>query len=292
MIRKTILRTFNAGGVLYPYTEFLGDGPPSMDLGESGDVYVDLTPGSLALYGRCSKEWKIWAGPQNRKAEDWVVHPSHTDRCLWCSDNSFGWFSMRFARGRPSVHSTASEALTAAKDAQIEKNVERKRKAKEKPELLGPAATKMKLSSTQSRPISTGISSANEPNSLLRPGLNADSSKSTSPTHAPLLQATDPDPNPTRSSSVGSLSSLPSSFGHPTQLFGKILKLQTLPAHNSSKLGPKSCRHFSFSVRVLHISAMAYSAATRWNLSFRSRFKPRKCGTKFPKPSRSWSKVF
>jgi hypothetical protein len=100
MTRKTLLRILNAGGVAYPYSEFLGEGPPSMNLGESGDVYVDLTPGSLALYGRCSEGWKIWRGPQNRKSEDLVVHPSHPNRCLWCSDNSFGWLSLRFAQGR------------------------------------------------------------------------------------------------------------------------------------------------------------------------------------------------
>lgn len=100
MTRKTILRTFNTGGVAYPYSEFLGEGLPPMDLGESGDVYVDLTPGSLALYGRCSAEWKIWRGPQHRKTEDLVVHPLHTSRCLWCSDSSFGWFALRFAQGR------------------------------------------------------------------------------------------------------------------------------------------------------------------------------------------------
>ena len=100
MAQKTILRTFSNGGVTYPYSEFLGVGLPSMDLGESGDVYVDITPGSLALYGRCLEEWKIWQGPQNRKPEDLVVHPSHPNRCLWCSDSSFGWFASKIVRGR------------------------------------------------------------------------------------------------------------------------------------------------------------------------------------------------
>jgi hypothetical protein len=108
MAQKTLLRTFVSRGVSYPYSEFLGYGPPSMDLGASGDVYLDLTVGSLALYGRYSEEWKIWRGPQNSKAEDLVVHPSHPNRCLWCSETFYGWFAMTFAQGRSSGELQAS----------------------------------------------------------------------------------------------------------------------------------------------------------------------------------------
>jgi len=108
MVQKTVLRTFVSHGVAYPYSEFLGYGPPSMDLGASGDVYLDLTLGSLALYGRYLEEWKIWRGPQSRKTEDLVVHPSHPNRCLWCSETSYGWFALTFAQGRPSGELQAS----------------------------------------------------------------------------------------------------------------------------------------------------------------------------------------
>jgi hypothetical protein len=83
MTRKTNLRTFNTtGGVAYPYSEFLGEGLPPMDLGESGDVYVDLTPGSLALYGRCSAEWKYGRVHKTAKRRIWwCIHSIQTDVC-------------------------------------------------------------------------------------------------------------------------------------------------------------------------------------------------------------------
>lgn len=120
------------------------------------------------------------------------------------------------------VHPTASEALSAAQDAQIEKKAEKKRKAKEKTELQEPAPTKMKISPTNSGSTAESVSNpANDPNSSLHPRPHSNLSKIPTSMHPLLLQAVDAHLNLTGSSSLGPLNLLPSPIQHPTESFGK-----------------------------------------------------------------------
>ncbi|KAJ7775655.1 hypothetical protein DFH07DRAFT_1056810 [Mycena maculata] len=80
------------GSYRIPYLQFLGRGPPTenLDVGTPGDVYLDLTPGAFALYGKTATGWQRWYDSgdtfQGNKwpDADWVVkHPHLDDFGLW-----------------------------------------------------------------------------------------------------------------------------------------------------------------------------------------------------------------
>ncbi|KAJ7476836.1 hypothetical protein B0H11DRAFT_2030872 [Mycena galericulata] len=73
-----------------PYLQFSDHSPPAenLDVGTEGDVYLDLTPGAYALYGRTANGWKRWVETSESLASwpdsDWLVkHPHLEDCALW-----------------------------------------------------------------------------------------------------------------------------------------------------------------------------------------------------------------
>ena len=97
---QTKLRVFKIGKDTYPFSEFRGLGPPAVNFGLPGDIYIDITPGFHALYARCTEIWSLWPGPKEASASTLLLHPLRNDRCLWCND-TIGWFSPMNVRVNP-----------------------------------------------------------------------------------------------------------------------------------------------------------------------------------------------
>ena len=89
------LRIMTIGNESYPFSEFRGLGSPALNLGQPGDIYIDITPGLHALYARYTESWLLWPGPNN--VSNLLRHPLHSDRCLWCN-TKIGWFHPRYVR--------------------------------------------------------------------------------------------------------------------------------------------------------------------------------------------------
>ncbi|KAJ7983184.1 hypothetical protein DFH06DRAFT_1172605 [Mycena polygramma] len=113
-----------------PYLEVSGMGPPTaeLDVGLEGDVYLDLTPGGYALYGKVATGWKRWGDTGEKGLSgtewpdaDWVVrHPQLEDRALWVAFSRAGKGSIGWRKGP----SAAREARTMAyKLGLVKKNV-------------------------------------------------------------------------------------------------------------------------------------------------------------------------
>ena len=66
-------------------------GPPPHEIGRPGDIYVDNSSESLAIYGRDKVRWVIWPGPGL-----FFRHPTLEDRYLWCSEDRIAWYSGKF----------------------------------------------------------------------------------------------------------------------------------------------------------------------------------------------------
>ncbi|KAJ7606688.1 hypothetical protein FB45DRAFT_1068360 [Roridomyces roridus] len=77
-----------------PYWLFSDCGPPSanLDVGTPGDVYLDLTPGAHALYGKTADgQWTRWSDTnaslgwkRQWPQSEWIVnHPHLPNRALW-----------------------------------------------------------------------------------------------------------------------------------------------------------------------------------------------------------------
>jgi hypothetical protein len=96
---RTRLRVMTIGNDTVPFSEFRGLGSPGVNLGQSGDIYIDITPGLHALYGRHPESWILWPGPND--ATNLLRHPLHSDRCLWCHTTSVGWIHFRHIRVNP-----------------------------------------------------------------------------------------------------------------------------------------------------------------------------------------------
>ena len=89
------LRTMMIGKRTYPFSEYRGLGSPGSNLGQPGDIYIDITPELHALYARYPERWMLWPGPND--VTNLLRHPLHTDRCLWCH-TTIGWIHTRNAR--------------------------------------------------------------------------------------------------------------------------------------------------------------------------------------------------
>ena len=83
--------TFPGGPIPTTYLRFSGIGPPPNEVGRPGDIYVDSSPESLALYGRGQLSWLIWPGPGLL-----FRHPTLDDRYLWCSEQRIAWYPGKF----------------------------------------------------------------------------------------------------------------------------------------------------------------------------------------------------
>ena len=92
------LRIMRIGKDSYPFSEFRGLGSPGLNLGQPGDIYIDITPGLHALYARYPESWLLWPGAND--ASNLLRHPLHNDRCLWCH-TTIGWIHPKHARGNP-----------------------------------------------------------------------------------------------------------------------------------------------------------------------------------------------
>ncbi|KAJ6551655.1 hypothetical protein B0H19DRAFT_175731 [Mycena capillaripes] len=88
------------------FFEFRGTGPPSSTFGYAGDVYVDLTPGSHALYwrdrqGRGPGQWRRWTALLLDKvplykfliSHPWANDPQTSDLYLWVDPTGVTWTS-------------------------------------------------------------------------------------------------------------------------------------------------------------------------------------------------------
>ncbi|KAJ6535937.1 hypothetical protein DFH09DRAFT_98093 [Mycena vulgaris] len=88
------------------FFEFRGTGPPTSTFGYAGDVYVDLTPGSHALYwrdrhGRGPGQWRRWTAllldrvPLYKYliSHPWADDPQESDLYLWVDPNGITWTS-------------------------------------------------------------------------------------------------------------------------------------------------------------------------------------------------------
>ena len=93
--RKAKLRILKIGKDSHPYSEFRGLGSPEESLGQPGDIYIDITPGLHALYGRYPEKWMLWPGAND--ASNLLRHPQHNERCLWCH-TSIGWIHPSYIR--------------------------------------------------------------------------------------------------------------------------------------------------------------------------------------------------
>ncbi|KAJ7148665.1 hypothetical protein C8R43DRAFT_513881 [Mycena crocata] len=91
---------------LVSFFEFRGTGPPSSNFGYAGDVYIDLTPGSHALYwrdrhGRGPGQWRTWTAllldrvPLYKYliSHPWANDPQESDLYLWVDLTAVTWTS-------------------------------------------------------------------------------------------------------------------------------------------------------------------------------------------------------
>src|SRR5882762_4414451 len=67
------------------FFEYRGPSAPLAGLGASGDVYVDTTIGSYALYAKIGAGWIQWTGHAG------LQHPFLTDTILWVSSSNVEW---------------------------------------------------------------------------------------------------------------------------------------------------------------------------------------------------------
>jgi hypothetical protein len=103
---KRILLTSNQIPSDYPYKlekvvskyqilfiEFRATAPPPSDIGRTGDVWLDLTPGSYALYARTKPGalgWVKWKGAYKENA---IKHPDLPNHALWVTLKNVGWYT-------------------------------------------------------------------------------------------------------------------------------------------------------------------------------------------------------
>ncbi|RDB20305.1 hypothetical protein Hypma_012651 [Hypsizygus marmoreus] len=64
------------------YVEFRAHGPPSLSLGNPGDIYVNVHPKNCELYARLVDSWSKWGGPLHRHIL--IMHPVYQDYYLCC----------------------------------------------------------------------------------------------------------------------------------------------------------------------------------------------------------------
>lgn len=67
------------------FFEYRGIGPPCDSFGASGDIYIDLTHNSYALYGKGDAGWVQWTVP------GLFEHPFLTDTLLWVDPDNIVW---------------------------------------------------------------------------------------------------------------------------------------------------------------------------------------------------------
>ncbi|KAJ7587492.1 hypothetical protein C8J56DRAFT_890403 [Mycena floridula] len=81
------------------YCEFHGIGPPEQTLGNSGDVYLDLTPQAYELYGKTNRGW-VKFQPDLEAGNPMIPHPNYPSMYLWAQYGPnghaiMGWIAWR-----------------------------------------------------------------------------------------------------------------------------------------------------------------------------------------------------
>ena len=92
-----------------PFYEFRGNGPPPTDIGNPGDVYLQIGAENLTLYAKMRSGWKIWNplpmwGSMLPPASELIAHPDSDNlkRYLWCDGYQLGWYALSGVRGKRS----------------------------------------------------------------------------------------------------------------------------------------------------------------------------------------------
>lgn len=79
-----------------PYKEWRGVRQPTEEFGQPGDVYLNLTPGSYAVYGRYNKLWMRWESVEKKgpfEERGYLPHPFLTDKYLWVHHCGAVWLT-------------------------------------------------------------------------------------------------------------------------------------------------------------------------------------------------------
>ncbi|KAI0028153.1 hypothetical protein K488DRAFT_90057 [Vararia minispora EC-137] len=96
------------GMVQIHYREFRGQGPPPNDIGDAGDVWMDIRPGHYALYAHKNDQWEKWTGPHKSKKK-MFEHPLVPGRYLWCTKKSVLWYTCDGIRKSASLQTRGEE---------------------------------------------------------------------------------------------------------------------------------------------------------------------------------------
>lgn len=103
---------------MVPYYEILGYGLPPSDVGNPGDIYVDLTP-PCRIYVRKMEAWDWWdwsKQPQWRKRFVMPRHPILSDRFLWkarggSTSHRLSWLTKRTIKNYSAYDGCIAEAV-------------------------------------------------------------------------------------------------------------------------------------------------------------------------------------
>lgn len=89
-----IVKTFqNADGITSQYKQYCGRDAPPIDLGMSGDMYIDTSPNAYRLFIRY-ESWKEWPGVYrgSPSREFQFPHPVDKTKTVWCSPTDVLWY--------------------------------------------------------------------------------------------------------------------------------------------------------------------------------------------------------
>ncbi|KAF9462183.1 hypothetical protein BDZ94DRAFT_1322735 [Collybia nuda] len=90
------------------YIQYRGTGVPLLELGEPGDLFIDLSPNAYRVFVRY-RSWREWPGihEETDMSDDSRVgpftHPRDTTRIVWCTQTDVVWYkitSIRLAKTR------------------------------------------------------------------------------------------------------------------------------------------------------------------------------------------------
>lgn len=139
------------------YFLFTGFGLPPNDIGYPGDIYMDSTGHTYALYGRMKNHWEPWTGilstaGKMRRIANLIGHPNFPGFYLWCKGNNIAWLSYhdisKNTRKRANMHLSAGSIDVTALVARTEDNIYRGHKRKSDAAMLFDENTLKKRSKT------------------------------------------------------------------------------------------------------------------------------------------------
>jgi hypothetical protein len=96
------------------YTQYRGTGVPLLDLGEPGDLFIDMTPETYRIFVRY-QFWREWpgiseeTGTSNELPDSRFTHPEDPTRIVWCTPADVMWYKIASARlGRVRLFSSTA----------------------------------------------------------------------------------------------------------------------------------------------------------------------------------------